>query len=153
MSHFNQDVIAGFLFVLFGALGLWISADYAMGTTFRMGPGYFPRVLCGLLVVLGVILAAKGLVVGGERPEGLHWRPLALVTVAVVGFAGLISTVGLAPAAFAVVLLGALGGPEFRAVEGIALAVLLTAAAIAIFKFGLNMTMPVLLLPSLGIRI
>lgn len=152
MSSFNQDVIAGFLFVVIGALGLWISADYAMGTTFRMGPGYFPRVLCGLLVALGVILAAKGLVAGGERPEGLHWRPLILVTLAIVAFAGLIGTVGLLPAALAVVFLGAVGGPEFRVVEGIVLAVLLAAGAIAIFKFGLSMTMPILTLPALGIR-
>ena len=64
---------------------------------------------------------------------------------------GLITTLGLLPAAAAVVLLGAVGGPEFKVGEGLLLAVLLSAAAIGIFKFGLNMTMPILDLSILGI--
>ena len=153
MVHLSRDVIAGALFIAFGAAGLWIGSDYAVGTAFRMGPGYFPRVLCGILVLLGLFIAGKGLVIGGERPEGLHWRPLILVTIAVLAFAGLIGTVGLLPAAAAVVFIGAVGGPEFRPLEGILLAVLLTAAAIALFKFGLSMTMPILDIPALGLRL
>ena len=151
MSVLNKDVLSGALFILVGGAGLWLGNDYAMGTAFRMGPGYFPRVLCAMLVAIGFIVAAKGAIAGGERPEGLHWKPLILVTVAVLAFAGLISTLGLLPAAAAVVLLGAIGGPEFRPVEGIFLAVLLSAAAIGIFKYGLNMTMPILDLSILGI--
>lgn len=151
MSLFNKDVLSGTLFILVGATGLYLGADYNMGTAFRMGPGYFPRLLCALLVGVGLIIAVKGLIMGGERPEGLHLRPLIMVTLAVVVFGVLIGNYGLLPAAAAVVLLGAIGGPEFRTVEGILLAVLLTAAAIGIFKFGLSMTMPILDLSSFGL--
>ncbi len=153
MAHLSRDVIAGALFIAFGAAGLWIGSDYAVGTAFRMGPGYFPRVLCGILVLLGVFISTKGLTLGGERPEALHWRPLILITTAVLSFAGLIGTVGLLPAAAAVVFIGALGGPEYRTVEGLLLAILLTVAAIALFKFGLKMTMPILDIPALGLRL
>ena len=153
MSLLNKDVLSGALFIFVGAAGLWLGHDYAMGTAFRMGPGYFPRVLCALLVVIGVILGAKGLVAGGEAPEGLHWRPLIMITLAVLAFAALITTVGLLPAAAAVVFLGAVGGPEFRFLEGVLLAALLAAGAIAIFKFGLNMTMPIMDLSILGVKI
>ncbi len=153
MSLLNKDVLSGALFIFVGAAGLWLGNDYAMGTAFRMGPGYFPRVLCALLVLVGLIIALKGVVVGGERPEALHVRPLVMVTLAVVAFAALIGNFGLLPAAAVVVFLGAAGGPEFRLGEGIVIAVLLTIAALAIFKFGLSMTMPILEIPFIGFRI
>lgn len=153
MTLLNKDVLSGALFIVVGAAGLWLGQDYAMGTAFRMGPGYFPRVLCGLLVIVGFIVAVKGFIAGGERPEPLHWRPLILVTLAVLAFGSLIANFGLLPAAAVVVFLGALGGPEFKPLEGILLAALLSAAAVAIFKFGLSMTMPILDIPLLGLKL
>lgn len=153
MSVLNKDVLSGALFIFVGGLGLWLGYDYAVGTAFRMGPGYFPRVLCGLLVATGLFVGIKGLLVGGERPEGLHWRPMIMVTIAVLAFAALIGNFGLLPAAAAVVFLGVTGGPEFRVIEAVLLSILLTAAAIAIFKFGLSMTMPILEISQFGIRL
>ncbi len=153
MTMLNKDVLAGALFILVGATGLWLGQDYAIGTAFRMGPGYFPRVLCGLLVLVGAIVALKGVIAGGERPDPIHWRPLIMVTLAVLAFGGMIGNFGLLPAAAVVVFLGATGGPEFRLLEGVIVATLLTAAAIAIFKFGLAMTMPILDLPFLGLKL
>jgi hypothetical protein len=152
VSVLNKDVLSGSLFVLVGAAGLWLGQDYNIGTAFRMGPGYFPRVLCGLLVLIGAIIAIKGVIVGGERPDGLHFRPLIMITLAVLTFAVAISTVGLLPAAAAVVLLGTFGGPEFRFFEAVLIAIFLTMAAYLIFKVGLSMTMPVLDLSILGLK-
>ena len=144
MSRLNKDVLSGALFIVVGAVGLWIGQDYAMGTPFRMGPGYFPRLLCWSLVIVGSLILLKGAIAGGEMPEKLHWRPVVMITLAVLAFAGLIATAGLLPAAAAVVFLGALGGPEFRWIEGVILAAVLSAAAIALFKYGLSMTMPII---------
>jgi len=152
MSFLNKDVLSGALFIVVGLAGLWIGQDYAVGTAFRMGPGYFPRLLCALLVLVGAIVAVKGVIAGGERPDALHWRPLIMMTIALLTFALLIGTVGMLPAAAAVVFLGAAGGPEFRLIEGIVISAVLTAAALAIFKFGLGLTMPIFELPALGIR-
>ena len=144
MSRLNQDFLSGLLFIAVGAAGLWWGNEYALGTAFRMGPGYFPRLLCWSLVLIGAVIAGKGLIAGGDMPERLHWRPLLLITFSVLAFAGLITTAGLLPAAVAVVFIGALGGPEFRWHEGVILAAVLSAGAIALFKYGLNMTMPIL---------
>ena len=114
MTRLNRDVLSGAIFLAIGVAGLYIGWDYRMGTPFRMGPGYFPRLLCMALVALGVIIAVLGLIRGGEAPGRLHWRPLVLITIATMAFALLISTAGLLPAAIAIVLIGALGGPEFR---------------------------------------
>jgi putative tricarboxylic transport membrane protein len=91
-------------------------------------------------------------VVGGERPDRLHFRPLIMITIAVLTFAATITTLGLLPAAAAVVLLGSMGGQEFRIFEAVLIAIFLTTAAYLIFKLGLNMTMPVLDLSILGLK-
>lgn len=147
IRRLNRDVISGALFIAIGAAGLYISHDYRIGTAFRMGPGYFPRLLCAVLVGLGVLIALRGLVRGGEMPGRLNWRPLVMVTTAIVTFALLISTAGLLPAALAIVLLGAFGGPEFKPVEAVILAVLLSAGAVALFKLGLGMPFPIFAFP------
>ena len=49
MIRGQQDFWSGLLFVGFGAVALVIGRDYAMGTAMRMGPGYFPMILAGLL--------------------------------------------------------------------------------------------------------
>ena len=149
MTRLNRDVLSGLVFVVIGAAGLWLGWDYAMGTPFRMGPGYFPRLLCAILVVIGLVVAIKGLIVKGLAPDSLNWKPLALITASTIAFAALITTAGLAPAAFAVVLLGAAGGPEFRVVEALTLAVILTCGAVALFIVGLGMPLAIVNVPSL----
>ena len=57
----RRDVLAGLMFIAIAAFGLWLSRDYTMGTTLRMGTGYVPRLLCWLLLVLGAIVFVGGL--------------------------------------------------------------------------------------------
>ena len=57
----RKNVLAGLLFIAVGALGLWLSRDYPIGTALRMGTGYVPRLLCWLLLGLGVIILVQGL--------------------------------------------------------------------------------------------
>lgn len=53
----HRDGAAGLAFFVFGIGFAVLALNYPLGTTMRMGPGYFP-------VVLGLILAGLGLVVG-----------------------------------------------------------------------------------------
>ena len=55
-----RDFLAGLLFMSFGAAALAMSQSYAIGTAARMGPGYFPRALGILLIVLGALLSLRG---------------------------------------------------------------------------------------------
>jgi hypothetical protein len=56
-----KDFYAGLLFVAFGVFAIIIARDYPLGTAARMGPGYFPRLLGMLLIVLGVALSLTAL--------------------------------------------------------------------------------------------
>ena len=50
-----QDFGAGVVFVLLGLAGYYFGSDLAFGTAARMGPGYFPMLLSGLIVVVGAV--------------------------------------------------------------------------------------------------
>ncbi len=56
-----KDLVAGLLFIAVGIAAIAIAANYTLGTAARMGPGYFPRILGILLIVLGAILALRSL--------------------------------------------------------------------------------------------
>src|SRR5438876_3248918 len=81
----RKNVLAGLMFVGTAALGLFVSRDYPIGTALRMGTGYVPRLLCWILMGLGVVVLVQGLrAAESERPAepGLlaqAW-PLVIVT-------------------------------------------------------------------------
>jgi hypothetical protein len=142
--HINRDLLAGLMFIGWGAFGLWVGREYPSGSLLRMGPGYMPWMLCWGLVLVGAGVAVKGALAGGEGLSRWHLRPLLLITGAISAFALLIVPAGLLPAALAIVLIGALAGPEFRTLEAIALAAVLAGVAIALFVYGLKLPMNVL---------
>jgi hypothetical protein len=52
-----KDFWAGLMFIGFGGFAvIWSLTHYQMGTAVRMGPGYFPVMLGGLLAVLGAMV-------------------------------------------------------------------------------------------------
>src|SRR6476660_2241906 len=67
-----QDLGAGLVFVTIGLAGIVFGQDLAAGAAARMGPGYFPMLLSGLIIAIGLVLAARGLVVSGPPIERSH---------------------------------------------------------------------------------
>ena len=49
----TKDFLAGVMFVAFGLLGLWLGRTLEAGTASAMEAGYFPRLICGLLIAIG----------------------------------------------------------------------------------------------------
>jgi putative tricarboxylic transport membrane protein len=141
--HVNQDFLSGLMFLGWGIAGLWIGHDYPMGSALRMGPGYLPRLLCWGLVLLGIVIAVRGAMVAGEPIGRWHWRPLVIVSIAVLAFALLLEPAGLIVATLALVLAGRFGGPEFRFVESLVLGAALAVGAIVIFVYALKLPMPI----------
>ena len=60
---------------------LMFGRELEMGTSFRMGPGYFPTILSIVMIALGAVIALQGL--RGTLQEnsfgGVPWRGLALI--------------------------------------------------------------------------
>ena len=66
----RKDFWSGLLLIVTGAGAIFIARNYAFGSSLRMGPGYFPTVLGGLLIVFGLYIAAMGLRSDAEKLEG-----------------------------------------------------------------------------------
>ena len=70
----RKDVLAGLMFIGIGAFGLWISRNYPIGTSLRMGTGYVPRLLCWILLGIGVCILFSGLRQPTPRYAARGWR-------------------------------------------------------------------------------
>jgi len=140
----NRDLWAGLMFAALGLASIWIARDYAFGSTLRMGPGYFPTILGGVLILFGVYIGGRGLL-KSEKFEG-GWSPRALIVIplAMVLFGVLMQYAGFIPALVAVIFVSAAAGREFKFVEVAALTVILTAACVALFIWGLGLPYPLI---------
>jgi hypothetical protein len=138
-SLWNQDGLAGLMFIAFGVFGLWFGRGYGMGTAMRMGPGAVPLLLSAGMILFGALITLRGFTAGGEPVAALRLRPILAILAGLAAFTLLLETAGLPLAAFACVGIGAFAGGKVRIGETIILALVLSAATTAIFVVGLGM--------------
>jgi hypothetical protein len=138
----GKDFLSGVLFVAFGLAGLWLGRMLESGTTSAMEAGYFPRLVCALLVGIGALLAATALVRSGEPPERGAWRPIALVTASCLAFALLLKLLGLVVTLIITTALARFADRDVRLLPLLMLAVILTVAVVGIFVLALRVTIP-----------
>ena len=135
---------AGLLFVVVGVAGLWIGADYPMGTAQRPGTGVLPYILSWCLIGSGALLWLKAVLVEGPGLTGWAWRPVIMITLATIAFALLVDRYGLVAAMLGSMTLAALGTPETRWGEYTLFALLMLVIGVAMFIWGLGMPIQVL---------
>ena len=138
-----KDFWAGALFIAIGIAALVIASRYALGTAARMGPGYFPRILGILLIVLGGILAVRGLRTSGPPIPRFHWRPTLIVLGSVVLFGAIVRSVGVALSTVILIVSASAASREFRPREALMVGVLLAALAVGVFVVGLQLQLPI----------
>ncbi|MET0675745.1 MAG: tripartite tricarboxylate transporter TctB family protein [Bradyrhizobium sp.] len=108
----QQNFWAGMFFLGCGIFEIVLSMQYDFGTPESMGPSFMPVLLGIGLAVLGLIIIVNALTVVGPGIEPGHWRPFVCIVAALVLFALLIKTAGLAVSTFLVVMVG---GCAYRA--------------------------------------
>lgn len=138
-----QDLGAAVVFALIGLGGIYFGRDLSYGTASQMGPGYFPAILSWLILALGVGIGLKALVSRGPRVEPIRYRPLVVVTGAVVAFGFLLETVGLALAAVILTVLAAYARRDVNLAETLLLGAGLSAFCLLVFVFALSQPLPV----------
>jgi putative tricarboxylic transport membrane protein len=143
----QQDLGSGVLFVSIGLFVLWVSRDYPIGTAVRMSSGYFPRMLCLLLIALGIYVLVRSLVVEGPPVSAVKPRPVIFITLGVAVFALSIQTLGIVTATFLLSLIGGHASTRVRLWEMLAAAAVLTLLTVGIFVWGLGL--PLSLWPEL----
>ncbi len=138
-----KDFWSGVLFVAVGIGALVLGSKYTLGSAARMGPGYFPRLLGILLVVLGGILALRALASDGPPVPRFRWWPTVLVLGSVVAFGLIVQTAGLALSTMLLILVASAASPEFRWKEALVAGAALATVAATVFILGLKLTLPI----------
>lgn len=138
-----QDFCAGLMFVAIGCAAIMLSRDYTLGSSARMGPGYFPTVLGGILIALGLFTGLRSLAFDGARVGRFNWKPLLFVLGGLALFGQALQNLGLAVAIFALIIVSALGGHEFKLKQVLLLAAILEIGSIVVFNYGLQLQFPV----------
>ena len=141
---YNRDFLAGLLFMVLGGLAVLLASDFPMGTTMRMGPGYFPTALGIILFLFGVYVLGRGVRSRVQVRGAWGWKALALITLSIVVFGFLLERLGLIPSALAMFFVAAAAGREFRFMEVLVLAVVMTAFSVLVFIWGLKLPYPLL---------
>ena len=135
----NKDFLSGLLLLAIGVAAAAIARGYPMGSAMRMGPGYFPAVLAGILVLFGVVLMFRGVLTGGKVKGEWAWKPVALLTLSMVLFGFIVTRLGLVPALATMFIVSALAGHAFRFKEVLLLTLVMSAFAIGVFAFLLKL--------------
>jgi len=138
-----KDFWAGVLFIIVGAAAIILGSRYNLGTAARMGPGYFPRILGIMLIVLGGIIALRGLRLQGAPIPAFKWRPTLVVLGSVVIFGLIVTTVGMAISVVILIVLSSSASPEFRPKEALISGIFLAALAVGVFVIGLKLQVPI----------
>lgn len=146
----QKDFFAGLLYLSVGVGFAWGATNYTIGNGARMGPGYFPLLLGIILAIIGGIVAFKALVV--ETPDGdpvgkFAWKPLFFIIMANFLFGILLGGVpslgipamGMIVAIYALTIVAAMAGQEFKWVEVIILGTILAIGSWFAFVWGLKL--------------
>jgi hypothetical protein len=137
------DILAGVVFIVFGAAFAVASLRYEVGTLLRMGPGYFPLALGVILVALGVLTVGKGLVAGEvERLGSVPWRSLVLIVAALLCFGLTVRGLGLVPATALTALLTVLASYRIKLLTAVVVTAGLTLLSVLIFPLALRLPLP-----------
>jgi len=138
-----RDFWAG---VAFGGFGLFMAVyaalNYQLGTAVRMGPGYFPAGVGGIVALLGLVLAVRAVRVEGPPLPRFAWRPILFVLAGGIAYGYLLKPLGLVLATVLAVVITAAGGYEFRLRESLLLSVALAIFSVAVFVYGLGLPFP-----------
>ncbi|MGD9869102.1 MAG: tripartite tricarboxylate transporter TctB family protein [Hyphomicrobiales bacterium] len=141
----QKDFWSAVMFIIFGVLFMIWSTDYQFGTAQRMGPGYFPTVLGGMLVALGLLVGWPAVKANAEetKVEKIGWRGLIVILAAVVLYGVLLPHLGFIIALAVLLLLSSMASPEFTWKATLLSIVVLGICSYVTFVKGLDLQFPV----------
>ena len=150
----QKDFFSGLMFAAVGIAFAWGATKYSVGTGARMGPGYFPMMLGVLMTVLGGVITFKAMVVeteDGDKIGSWAWKPLLFIIAANLLFGLMLGGLpsikfpafGLIAAIYALTVVAAMAGEEFKLKEVLVLATVLAIMSYLAFIVLLKLQFPV----------
>jgi hypothetical protein len=138
----QKDFWCGVIFFAIGVAFMVLAGEYRMGTAARMGPGFFPTMLGGVMAALGLTLVVPAFLRDGDAFPRLHFRPMLMILLGIAVFAVLLQPLGFVLAAAALMVVGGFADPDLRFLESVALSIFLTAFCVGVFVLLLGLPMP-----------
>lgn len=135
----TREVACGAIFVIIAGLFAYGTTDLPMGSSIRMGPGYFPLMLAIILGALGFIILVKGF---GREPSpigGIPWRGLLFILAGPIVFGLTVRGLGLAPAIGLVAGIATLASSRATPLLIVSIVVCLVAFCVIVFSYGLGL--------------
>ena len=133
------------MFMVIGIVFVVGAYNYQMGTAARMGPGYFPRILGFIMAGLGVIIAGIGLKNQAQFAAtagiGWTWKPVIILTVAVVLFGFTLPTLGLIIAISLLTFISGIAAHDKNYRELAMITVIMCIFCAGVFIWGLKLQM------------
>lgn len=140
----NKDFWAGVMFFATGAIAVFAARNYPIGTTLRMGPGYFPILLGGIMIAFGLVIMLKGLRKSEKIQSNWSMRALILLPFSMMVYGILMDFAGFIPALMALIFVSAASGREFKVKEVLLLTAVLVLMSWSLFILGLGLPYPLL---------
>lgn len=116
----------------------WASSDLPGMRGFQLGAGAAPRLLAGLLLGIGVVIAVLAFVRNGPGLPKFGWRGALVVTGSLLLFAVAVRPLGLLPSTFTMFLVASLASSETRWIEAFIAAIGLTVLIYLVFIVALG---------------
>ena len=139
MKNNYKDFWSGLIYLSVGMAAVLISREYPLGTAVKMGPGYFPTVLGGILSLIGAIALVRSFTSERSPIGGFATLKVAFVVASVALFGFVAKEGGLVPATMLLVVLSAAASRFFSWKTSVALALGMAVFSVLVFVKGLGL--------------
>lgn len=137
-----HDIVGGLLMAAAGLFFALYGGQYDMGTSARMGPGYFPVVLGWTLTVLGILVALPAWWRQGSAIV-VQWGNLFWCVAAIALFAISLYPLGVVVASFLAALISLVPSAEMGLRTRLTVCATVALLTTLIFPIGLQMVLPI----------
>jgi putative tricarboxylic transport membrane protein len=141
----RKDVAAGWFFVAVALLyggAAWRALP--MGSALDMGPGYFPIILSGLLLVIGIVIVVRAFFTMERHPFGIMpWRAVIMLSIATIAFASLLKILGLLPGTFLTTFIATLSSAQIPVLRAAITSLCIAVFCTAVFGYAVKLPVPI----------
>lgn len=145
-----KNAASGGIFILIAAWFAWQTQELTIGTPLRMGPGFFPLMLAGVLALLGAVILIKAFFKEPSDLGKVPWRGAFCILLSPIlfgmmvrGFAPLgIPALGLVPSVAVTIFVSSFASRRITIGLSVALTVILTIFCLIVFQRLLGLPVP-----------
>jgi hypothetical protein len=142
----QKDFWSGVMFIVTGLFFMVLSRQYNFGTAAKMGPGYFPMVLGGIMAFLGLLILIPS--IRRNQPivkiPPIDFMSIGMILLAVAVYAATLPTLGFIIALFLLVAISSYASHEFHLKSTLIASVVLLFGSWLVFVKGLELQFPFL---------